>query len=127
MIIVYSIEHIYNRHKKILNQPFPDEKIGYLAIIEIPNDFLYATVTSGQGLQYFLEEVHGFPYYYAWKVKELQKVTTWIDAMLNDLNHLILINKQEQLAMEISDHLPEVIPSLIIQDINPYQKFNFDP
>jgi uncharacterized protein YybS (DUF2232 family) len=115
--IIENFQDLIELQKSIWSKPFPANVPGYLAIVEVPHGFIYATITSSS-MEKFKAEVASYPYLFAWKISELEKVTTFLDILLDYLN-------EEQIEdLEIEDTCFEIliqeIQPFIIHEVNPY-------
>ncbi|MCH5584553.1 hypothetical protein MK805_06160 [Shimazuella sp. AN120528] len=105
------------KQKAIWTKSFSHDSSGYLGIVEVPHAFDYATITSNISLEHFIEEISKFPYHYAWKVSELQKVTAFVDTILPYIDQLGVSNR----------HLEDKMFDLLIAEIDPYLIEEVDP
>jgi hypothetical protein len=69
-------------------------------------------------LEHFNAEVVSCPYLFAWKILELEKVTTFLDNLLDYLNEKQIDNLEiEDICFEM---LIQEIQPYIIHEVNPY-------
>jgi hypothetical protein len=115
--IIENFQDLIDTQKPIWNKPVQANDPGYLAIVEVPHGFIYTTIASSS-LEHFNAEVVSCPYLFAWKILELEKVTTFLDNLLDYLNEKQIDNLEiEDICFEM---LIQEIQPYVIHEVNPY-------